>query len=209
MPSKTYALFTETGREQRLVDVLTNTIQFSTPDAADRIYVPYRAKLMRDRDENGKLIWTEVRDILMPRCCFVESSDIELFYSLLYKPQIDMLYALLGKGTECTIYPVTNDDLERLERLMNGSDYAEASRGTKTGSTIRFTSGPLVGREAEVSFIDTHRKFALLKMMFLGEMRDVKLAVDIVYDRTETVTSPPSSPACAASSAPPDVSKSK
>ena len=204
MSSNTYVIYTQTNREQCIADLLNATILRTNPAAANRIYVPYRAKLLKRRDENGNRYLTEVRDILFPSYVFVESDDILLFNSILYQPNIATSYILLGKvnerptndlksdsvidktdeGDQRTIYPVSVADMKRLHALMDGDNYVKVSHGIKAGRTVRFTDGPLVGRESEVSFIDMHRKFALLKIELFGEIREIKLAVDVVYENS-------------------------
>jgi len=49
---KTYVLHTEAGKEQYLADLLMNTVVNFYPEIAHRIYVPYRARLVKSSGNN-------------------------------------------------------------------------------------------------------------------------------------------------------------
>ena len=62
--TQTYVIWTETGKEEHLVEFLRNSVlqRDTVPDT--KIYVPKKKKLMR-----GPEGWAEVEDILFPSPC--------------------------------------------------------------------------------------------------------------------------------------------
>lgn len=202
--TKTYVLYTEAGKEQYLADLLTSSIIKYNPGSAERIYVPLKTMLIKSAMTGQK--WVEEKTLLFPNYIFIESENIELFNTRLYEPGFETSYHLLGKGTsrrsevsnkgigkppfkkstvpaedyfERVIYPVSDVDMERLGRLMGEGDFVDISHGIKENGKVRFTAGPLVGMEGEVVNIKHHKRTATLRMMFLGEMRNIEMAVDI------------------------------
>lgn len=201
---KTYVLYTEGGKEQHLADLLTNTILEIHPEAAKRAYVPLRAYL-KDVKKDGEKVWIEKKVLLFSNYVFVESNNIELFNTFLYTPGFDTGYNLLGKGTsrlrkrstkktsgkvvnpkipggdDYDIYPVSEDDMKRLRMLMGEDDFVDVSRGIKENGRVRFTSGPLVGLDpGKIIRIDRHKRFATVQMQFMGDLRKIDVAIEVL-----------------------------
>lgn len=200
---KTYVLHTKGGKEQYLADLLTNTVLRLYPESANRIYVPYKAVLTKSAQTGQK--WIEEKTILFPNYVFVESNQIEIFNTHLYEPGFDTGYHLIGKGSarlpkgsyrsmtgikqkgpkietagQRYIFPVSDEDMDRIRALMNADDFVAISRGIKENGRVRFISGPLVGHEADVVTINRHGRYAKVLIEFLGEMRQVDVAVEVL-----------------------------
>lgn len=95
--TNTYVIFTESGKEHYLAELLTNTVVKNNPESARRIYVPTKAILTKSAQTGQK--WIEEKTILFPNYVFVESSEIEIFSTHLHAPSFDTSYYLLGKGS--------------------------------------------------------------------------------------------------------------
>jgi len=201
--TKTYVLFTESGKEQYLAELLMNTVVKNNPESARRIYVPTKAILTKSVQTGQK--WIEEKTILFPNYVFVESSEIEIFSNHLHAPGFETSYYLLGKGSsrmpkgkgklkasakgavDKSILPVSDTDMERLRRFLDSDDYMTISRGIKENGKVRFISGPLVNHEADVVRIERHKRRAIVQMQFLGEMRNIEVAVDVITGAVGTV----------------------
>lgn len=201
--TKTYVLYTEAGKEQYLAELLMNTVVKNNPESARRIYVPTKATLIKSAQTGQK--WIEEKTILFPNYVFVESSEIGIFSTHLHAPSFDTSYYLLGKGSsrmpkgrgklkgpkkgeaDTFILPVSDADMERLRRFLDSDDYMTISRGIKENGKVRFISGPLVDHEADVVRIERHKRRAIVQMQFLGEMRNIEVAVDVITGAADTV----------------------
>ena len=73
-----------------------------------------------------------------------------------------------------------------MRRFLNSDDYMTISRGIKENGKVRFISGPLVGHEADVVRIERHKRRAIVQMQFLGEVRNIEVAVDIITGTVDT-----------------------
>lgn len=56
----------------------------------------------------------------------------------------------------------------------------KTSIGEIKDGKLHIMSGPLQGREAQVKWVDKHHRAALLQVFMLGEMRDIKVGLEIV-----------------------------
>ena len=67
-----------------------------------------------------------------------------------------------------------------IEHILGDEKIAGVSKGIKEGKTITFISGPLVGLEAFVKFVNRHHRYAELEMEFFGGKRRIQLPVDVM-----------------------------
>lgn len=74
-----------------------------------------------------------------------------------------------------------------MHTFLDSDDYMTISRGIKENGKVRFISGPLVGHEADVVRIERHKRRAIVQMQFLGEMRNIEVAVDVITGAVGTV----------------------
>ena len=148
--TQTYVIWTETGREEHLVEFLGNTVLKRDTVADTKIYVPKKKKLMR-----GPKGWTEVEDILFPSYVFLDTADIMTVYDQLTSaPSIKTFYRMLGTGGD-KIITVTATEKLWIDHILGDERIAGVSRGIKEGKTITFIQGPLVGLEAFVELLYT------------------------------------------------------
>ncbi|MNI87243.1 KOW motif protein [compost metagenome] len=73
-------------------------------------------------------------------------------------------------------------DCERqvLESLCNDRYCIECSTGIIEGDNIRIIEGPLKGRSSIVKKIDRHKRQAVIQLEFMGDIRLVNVALEII-----------------------------
>ena len=161
----TYVLNVATGREEYSANLLSSLAPLVP--YFSRIWIPQKPVFYRSQGSIA-LIHT----VLYPSYVFVDSVD---YYSLLSALREHHLYSylnLLGKGAE-DIKRVSAEELEWIKRL------GEISTAVLTDNRIHFTTGPLVGCDEAVKKYDRHKRSVMIRTEFLGQMRDVWLAVDV------------------------------
>ena len=169
---KTYVLWTATGKEARLKDVLEKTILQYIPSTT--LYIPQKKRLFQDK--NG---WSEIKEVLFPGYVFLDTPDIDAVHADLYDPQIATEYKLLGMK-EQDVMTVTDEERAWIQHMCNEEGWnAGVSKGVKEGGKVTFTSGPLVGMEGFISKLNRHKRQAELHMEFFGAMRKITLACEI------------------------------
>jgi transcriptional antiterminator NusG len=75
---------------------------------------------------------------------------------------------------------VNDRDRAQIEQLLFGDQCIETSRGIIKGSQIVVTEGPLKGRERIIKKINRHRREAIIELEFMGNIREVKIGLEIV-----------------------------
>ncbi len=188
-PIRTYVLYTEHNKEEHLAEVLTSTVKREYPEAVERIYVPKVVRMWHQKDENGRKNWTEKEVPLFYNYVFIESRDITAFSRILRTLRIETSYHMVGRNRteeketgieEYPIIPVSDSDMERLAGLLGTGGIVGRSTYIKEGSHVEFRSGPLKGREAEVKKINPSKRYAIMEMDFLGEKRNISVAVEML-----------------------------
>lgn len=207
MAVPTYAYMVPTGREDYARRLLASSIMRADPDLVQELYVPMRKKLIhltdtkavwaarhagvtipfapngREKQNNGstggKHDWIEVPEVLFPGYLLCACHDHIKMRDEIRNFAPKTFFNMLGM-TDPEYQVVTEDELEHILQLCGDEHMLEASTGIKENGRVRFISGPLVGHEADVLYINRHHRYAMLQIKFLGEMRKVKVAVDVL-----------------------------
>jgi len=67
-----------------------------------------------------------------------------------------------------------------LLRLCNDDRYIESSEGIIVGSQVYIKEGPLKGLESIIRKIDRHKRQAIIELEFMGDVRRITVALEIV-----------------------------
>lgn len=194
--TNTYVLYTEHHKELHLAEYLTSTILQRYPEAASRFYVPKAVKMWHYNDKNGNKQWEEREDLLFYNYVFTESSNVEALNQVLKGLRIDTGYHLIGKNRihdpnktyeDQPIIPVSEADMTRLNTLLGSDGIVGKSTFIKEGSHVEFLSGPLKGMEADVKKIFPSKHYAIVEMEFLGEIRRISLAIQMISKDAKAV----------------------
>ena len=67
-----------------------------------------------------------------------------------------------------------------LLRLCDDDRYVESSSGIIIGDSVYIKEGPLKGYESIIRKIDRHKRKAIIELEFMGAVRQVAVALEIV-----------------------------
>ena len=92
--------------------------------------------------------------------------------------------------SKCIFYILGKDDLNYMKLSEDEKDFllgfcgdefiVEDSIGFIEGDKIFVTSGPLKGRESVIKKIDRHKRRAEIELEFMGDLRRVNVALEII-----------------------------
>ena len=81
--------------------------------------------------------------------------------------------------------PLSDEEIDWIRALAAPETHVvEMSEGFIEGDKVVVTSGPLRGREAQISKIDRHKRLAWLDMRMLGRNKSIKVGLEIVSKRS-------------------------
>lgn len=123
--------------------------------------------------------WTTIRRILFPGYVFVITEDVEELQQQL--KHVLGLTKFLGSGK--VIVPLSDDEVDFMERLGGAEHLVRLSEGIIEGGQVRIYEGPLQGMEGYVKKIDRHKRKAWLEIKMFGRMQVVQVGLEIVEKR--------------------------
>ena len=136
----------------------------------ERCFVPqYEEK----RHVRGK--WQVLRKNLFPGYVFMVTDEPEELYKGL--KLVDGLTKIIGTGDE--IVPLTDEEVELLQKLGGEEQVVEMSEGIIENSVVKIQSGPLQGMEALICKIDRHKRKAYLEVEMFGRVQRVEAGLEI------------------------------
>lgn len=166
----TYVIHCKGGDEEHVLQLLSETVLRED----EELYIP-RKKLIK----HYKGAWTEKVDILFPGYIFLTTSDLVGFRTLMFQPKFKTYYKMVGKDGEDVI-PIRDEELAWIRKLTGEEHVLEPSIGFKEGSSVRFVSGPMVGFEGKILSINRHKRYAIIEMPFMGEMRSIQIGIEVL-----------------------------
>lgn len=166
-----YVLQVRTGTEERIKIQCERTVPDST---LERCFIPYYEERRRGRGS-----WTTIKKILFPGYVFVITEDVEGLYQQL--KHVLGLTKILGLGE--VIVPLSDDEVNLMERLGGEEQLVGMSEGIIEGGQVRIYNGPLQGMEGYVKKIDRHKRKAWLEITMFGGMQLMQVGLEIVEKR--------------------------
>ncbi|WP_226888757.1 antiterminator LoaP [Paenibacillus polymyxa] len=167
-----YVLFVRTGREERVKQLFNKWFD----SEVYKPFIPLQERLF-------KVAGTVKKELapLFPSYVFIESNLSDLQFvtstnSMIYTSS-DIIRLLRYSKLEASMR-----DCERqvLESLCNDRYCIECSTGIIEGDNIRIIEGPLKGRSSIVKKIDRHKRQAVIQLEFMGDIRLVNVALEII-----------------------------
>lgn len=139
-----------------------------------RCFVPYYEK--KRRYEGA---WHTEKRVLFPGYVFLVSDDVtRLFLSL---KKVQGLTKMIGTGQE--IVPLSESEVEFLQRLGGDDQVVETSIGVMEQDRITVSSGPLQGMEGCIRRIDRHKRLAWIEIEMMGRLMEAQVGLEIVEKR--------------------------
>ena len=172
-PLKTYVYQVMSGRERTMLGQAVRLLELE-PDEV--IFVP---QTERKRREEGK--WITTTEILFPGYLFVTTRDVERITEGL-RPIIGWK-KLLKTGED--IVPLTDAEELLLGRLMNCDHLISSSVAYKEGDRVVIIDGPMTNSPGEITYIDRHKRFCMVKVQMFQREITVKLGLEVLSSREE------------------------
>lgn len=166
-----YVMQVRAGTEESIKIQCERTV----PDSIlERCFIPYYEERRR-----WKGSWTTIRRILFSGYVFVITEDIEGLHQQL--KHVLGLTKILGSGRD--IVPLSDDEVNFMERLGGEEQLVRLSEGIIVGGQVRVYEGPLQGMEGLVKRIDRHKRKAWLEIKMFGRIQLVQVGLEIVEKR--------------------------
>ena len=167
-----HVIWTQSGREGYVKELLEGSILRSYPGLADEIYVPGRKKLFRC--SKGVL---EQTDILFPGYLFLETKDINAFRDKFRYLYFNTFIQVLGRD-EDSLRTVSDDEKTVIDHLCGNTHLMGVTTAVKEGDKVRFIKGPMVGMEAYVIKLKPSKCYAVVEVPMFGQKRRIAAALE-------------------------------
>ena len=162
-----YAIQTRAGKEDHIVLICRARVR----TGGESVFTMKKEMVKKIRGEWRKGIYP-----LFPGYVIFETEDIDdLFFRLKKVPE---LTKIVRTGELFT--PLYPEEEYMLKRLGGEEHILRASLGFVDGDLIRVFEGPLKGLEGSISKVNRHKSIAVIETMFLGEKRQVSVALELV-----------------------------
>lgn len=167
-----YVIFVQTGRERKVLKLLEKHLDTSTFVP----FIPFHERIFK----NSGILKRELKP-LFPGYVFVQSEVsgqrfIKDTKSLIHESR-DIISILKYSDMEIEM---RENERQNMLSLCNDDHCVESSRGIIEGDKIHIKSGPLKGRESIIKKVDRHKRQAWIQMEFMGDIRLVSVALEIV-----------------------------
>jgi transcriptional antiterminator NusG len=167
---KWYVIFTHTGRENKLKDLITTI--YSTEEVNP--LVPFRK--LKERKKGVETIKTRT---LFPGYIFIKAQmSSELYRSMI---QIPSIVRLLKTDSEPA--HVSDEEMRPILELTYDSEVIGFSKGIRIGSKVEIIDGPLKHFEGRIITIDSRKGRAKVCLDLLGSSKRVDLGLIILRQK--------------------------
>ncbi len=171
--SNWYVLYVKTGSEQTACDFLNKLFDKEESVA----FIPQVEIIFNNSNTTSKFLKP-----MFPGYIFVDSIlEERLFVILTYKYTRFSKCILKLLGSENINYmKLCDEEKNFLLGFFNVEYVTEESKGLIVGDKVIITSGPLQGRESVIKKIDRHKRCAEIELTCFGDIRRVRVALEIV-----------------------------
>ncbi len=168
-----YVLFIRTGREANVELLLKKRLDAN-------VFVPFVPMLETLFKISGQ-VRRELKP-LFPGYIFIESevSGVEFIKrknSIISASEDIVRFLKYGDTSE---FAMREHEKCMLLNLCNDERCIESSVGIIEGNRVYIKEGPLKGMESIVKKIDRHKRRAVINLDFMGEIREINVALEIV-----------------------------
>ncbi|MBR3840871.1 MAG: antiterminator LoaP [Erysipelotrichales bacterium] len=164
-----YVLFVKSRNETKICEALLR----ENYDA----FIPMKEVIFR---KSGMV--EKVKKIMFPSYVFVETDEDYITFNenlKLIKTKVSGIVRNLKYDNEGTA-PLTEPEIQLLNRLLGKKRVMEHSMGVIEGDRIIITEGPLMGFESQIIHVDRHKRQATLELDILGNKTTTKVSLEII-----------------------------
>ena len=176
-----YVMYVRTNTENRVIEDIDRFIEKSGFDYEFEPFCPVAEFYYRNKDARrpGKVYRKRP---LFPGYVFIETNMpakefVREFATYIYGS--NDIIRLLRSGSPDSI-ALPKDERQRLEYLLKGKRCLERSVGYIVGDKVTVESGPLVGKEGLITYINRHNRFADIELDMFGGKIKARVALEIV-----------------------------
>ena len=163
-----YVIQVMAGREEYILSFCEQVVRKSS----EEMFVMRCDRLLRNQDGS----WRKNEEIAFPGYLFADTDDIDGLRERLKK--IPELAKVVKVGTG--IFPIYDGE-EKLFELMGGKEHLiKASTGIRKGDKIVVLEGSLVGHEALIKWVNSHKRLAEIELDLAGEKIKTKVGLEIL-----------------------------
>jgi transcriptional antiterminator NusG len=90
------------------------------------------------------------------------------------------IYSILHYGRDKNDVVMRENEKKCWQNLLDTNYCITGSIGCTEGDTVYITSGTLMGIEARIKRINRHKREAIVEMEMMGEIRELKLMLEII-----------------------------
>ena len=174
-------LFVRTGREERLIRALGQEL-----NACE--WLPFLPT--KEATHRNKGVFRTERRLLFPGYVFIQTeTDANRIASRLRSCLLDTvsresIYSILHYGDNKSDVAVRDHERAYWERLFDADFCVTGSVGFIEGDVTRIISGPLVGMEGRIKWINRRKREAVVEMDVMGSVREVRVMLEVVEKLT-------------------------
>ena len=171
--SNWYALQVETGKEDTACEFLNKLVNKEEYIAFfPQVEVIFKSSKLTSKYLRPMFPGYIIADSILEERAFITQTYKYIRFS-------KCIFKILGKEN---IYHIKLSEYEKqfLLGFCNDEYIVEDSKGFIKGDNIIVTSGPLMGMESVIRKIDRHKRRAEIEMEFMGDIRRINVALEIV-----------------------------
>lgn len=139
--------------------------------------VPSRIKLIKKRTDVIK-----EEQLLFPGYVFIKTSkenkDFRAFVQHYVYPIKGFIKVL--SHTDKDVSALSDEEVRTITPFFRNDGLFESSVGFVKDDKVIVTSGPLMGLESQIKYIDRHKKMAILEIPLFNEVKEVKVSLEIL-----------------------------
>lgn len=159
-----YVIQTMTGEERQFSELCK--IQIPEMERIGTLFIPTIVM-----QKHYKKKWHMVKKNMFPGYVFLDTEDIDLFYKNV--KDISCFSKLLKTGDD--IVPVTEEEKQFLQSMMDGDYCVSYSQGFLIGNEVVITEGALINQKGRIRKIDRHRRIAELEITLFSRPTKVEV----------------------------------
>ncbi len=165
-----YAIWTSTGSEQKLCSWITDYV---SEDLYDEVFVPLIEKNQKVKGE-----WKTKQKPLFPGYMFVETDEQRIKVLSKKLKQSDQFAVILSNDGEFS--HIGEEETYLIENAYRNNGIIGSSIGMIEGDNIKILSGPLIGLEGAIRYIDRHKRTAAIEINMFGRTSRVNIGLEII-----------------------------
>lgn len=139
--------------------------------------VPSRIKLIKKRTEVVR-----EEQLLFPGYVFIKTSKENKEFRTFIQSYVYTIKGFIKilSHSDSDISALSKEETHSITPFFKNDGLFESSVGFVKDDKVVVTSGPLMGLESQIKYIDRHKKMAILEIPLFNEVKEVKVSLEIL-----------------------------